>query len=158
VAVSGASDVNVPTKSEYGLRALIYLASHADQGLVPAREIAERWRVPVKYLEQILRILREGGLVEGQVGVGGGYRLTRSAARITAGEAVRLLDGRIAPMGGSSTSQSAAGEFELASGLHGLWARTQDAMMAVLDGTTIAELCLSVRPELSGPEERKHAG
>jgi Rrf2 family transcriptional regulator, cysteine metabolism repressor len=150
--------VNVPTKSEYGLRALIYLATHADQGLVPAREIAERWHVPVKYLEQILRILREGGLVEGQVGVGGGYRLTRPASAITAGEAVRLLDGRIAPMGGLSTHQSAAGEFELASGLHRLWARTQEAMLAVLDGTTIADLGLSAGPALTVSPETKRAG
>ncbi len=150
--------MNVPTKSEYGLRALIYLASHAGHGLVPAREIAERWHVPVKYLEQILRILREGGLVEGQVGVGGGYRLTRPASAMTAGEAVRLLDGRIAPMGGLSPYQPVPSEFELASGLHRLWARTQEAMLAVLDGTTVADLCLPARPAANVTVESKRAG
>jgi len=38
--------VNISTKSEYGLRALIYLASNSERGAIPAREIAERWNVP----------------------------------------------------------------------------------------------------------------
>jgi DNA-binding IscR family transcriptional regulator len=46
--------MNVSTKSEYGLRALIYLATYAEREAIPAREIAEKWSVPVKYLEQIL--------------------------------------------------------------------------------------------------------
>ncbi|HKX32697.1 MAG TPA: Rrf2 family transcriptional regulator, partial [Blastocatellia bacterium] len=66
--------MNVSTKSEYGLRALIYLASNSEREAIPAREIAERWSVPVKYLEQILKSLKEAGLVVSQVGVGGGYR------------------------------------------------------------------------------------
>ena len=69
--------MNVSAKSEYGLRALIVLADRASEGLVPARQIAESCEVPIKYLEQILKALRDGGLVEGQVGAAGGYRLTR---------------------------------------------------------------------------------
>jgi Rrf2 family protein len=151
-------DVNVSTKSEYGMRALIYLASHAGQGLVPAREIAESWHVPVKYLEQILRTLREGGLVEGQVGVGGGYRLTRPASAITAGEVIRLLDGRIAPMGCVSTFDYVPCEFEPTCGLKRLWARSREAMLAVLDGTTVADLCVPVRAAAMLPGESKQAG
>jgi Rrf2 family protein len=150
--------VNVSTKSEYGLRALIYLASHADHGLVPAREIAQSWHVPVKYLEQILRTLREGGLVEGQVGVGGGYRLTRAASTITAGEVIRLLDGRIAPMGCVSSSDYVPCEFEPACGLKGLWARTRQAMLSVLDGTTIAELCVPASRSMPLVVVSKQAG
>ena len=41
---------------------------------LPAREIGERWHVPVKYLEQILTALKEAGIVESQVGASGGYR------------------------------------------------------------------------------------
>ena len=55
--------MNVSTKSEYGLRALIYLASHEDRDAIPAREIATEWSVPVKYLEQILKTLKEAGIL-----------------------------------------------------------------------------------------------
>jgi Rrf2 family protein len=133
--------MNVSTKSEYGLRALIYLASHSDRAVVPAREIAERWHVPVKYLEQILKTLKEAGIVEGHVGVRGGYHLTRPATLITAGEVIRALDGRIAPMGCVSSYEYVPCEFEESCGLKTLWSRTRAAMLGVLDQTTIADLC-----------------
>lgn len=133
--------MNVSTKSEYGLRALIYLASHEDRGPIPAREIAAEWSVPAKYLEQILKTLKEAQLVESQVGVGGGYRLSRPATLITAGEVIRALDGRIAPMGCVSSYEYVPCEFEPACGLRTLWARTRAAMLGVLDQTTVADLC-----------------
>ena len=135
--------MNVSTKSEYGLRALIYLASCQEGKAIPAREIAEKWKVPIKYLEQILKALKDGGIVEGQVGVAGGYRLTRPASMITAGEVIRILDGRLAPMGCVSTYDYEPCEFEPACGLKMLWARTRTAMLAVLDQTTIADLALT---------------
>jgi len=134
--------MNISTKSEYGLRALIYLAGNTERGAVPAREIAEEWNVPVKYLEQILKLLKDAGIVESQMGVAGGYRLARPATLITAGEVVRLLDGRLAPIGCVSTSDYVPCEFEPACGLKMLWARTRAAIVGVLDQTTIADLCM----------------
>lgn len=133
--------MNVSTKSEYGLRALIYLASNSEREAVPAREIAEKWSVPVKYLEQILKTLKEAGLITGQVGVGGGYRLTRAASLITAGEVIRTLDGRLAPMGCVSSYDYEQCEFEPSCGLKTLWTRTRAAIIGVIDQTTIADLC-----------------
>ncbi|MDX6709693.1 MAG: hypothetical protein QOH96_709 [Blastocatellia bacterium] len=137
--------MNVSTKSEYGLRALIYLASSGDREAIPAREIAQSWNVPVKYLEQILKTLKEAGIISGQVGVGGGYRLTRPAVLITAGEVIRILDGRLAPMGCVSPFDYEPCEFEPACGLKLLWTRTRAAIVGVLDNTTIADLCMPPR-------------
>jgi Rrf2 family protein len=133
--------MNVSTKSEYGLRALIYLASNSGREAIPAREIAERWNVPVKYLEQILKTLKESGLVSSQMGAVGGYRLTRPATLITAGEVIRTLDGRLAPMGCVSSYDYEPCEFEPSCGLKTLWARARAALVGVLDQTTIADLC-----------------
>ena len=133
--------MNVSTKSDYGLRALIYLAGKTGQA-VPAREIAEQWNVPVKYLEQILKVLKESNIVTSQVGIGGGYRLSRPPTLITAGEVIRILDGRLSPMGCVSTYDYEPCEFESACGLKTLWARARAALMGVLDQTTIADLCI----------------
>jgi Rrf2 family protein len=138
--------MNISTKSEYGLRALIYLASHSERAAIPVREIAEKWNVPVKYLEQILKTLRDAGIVAGQVGVGGGYHLTRAATLITAGEVIRALDGRVAPMGCVSSYDYIPCEFETACGLKMLWARTRAAIIGVVDQTTIADLCMPAKP------------
>lgn len=139
--------MNISTKSEYGLRALIYLASHSNRDAIPARVIAEEWNVPVKYLEQILKVLKESGMVESQMGVAGGYRLARPATLITAGEAIRVLDGRLAPIGCVSTYDYEPCEFEPTCGLKTLWARTHAAIVGVLDQTTIADLCMPSTPQ-----------
>lgn len=133
--------MNVSTKSEYGLRALIYLASNSQHEAVPAREIAQKWNVPVKYLEQILKALKDAGIISGQVGVGGGYRLTRAPSLITAGEVIRILDGRLAPMGCVSSYDYEPCEFEPSCGLKTLWTKTRAAIVGVIDQTTIADLC-----------------
>jgi len=145
--------MNVSTKSEYGLRALIYLAANnAESGgaAIPAREIAEKWSVPVKYLEQILKTLKETGIVTSQVGIGGGYRLARPATLITTGEVIRILDGRISPMGCVSSYDYEPCEFENACGLKMLWARARAALVGVLDQTTIADLCIEADRQRGG--------
>ena len=134
--------MNISTKSEYGLRTLIYLAANYEREAVPAREIAEQWHVPLKYLEHILKTLKEAELIEGQVGAGGGYRLSRPASLITAGEVIRVLDGRIAPIGCVSANEYEPCEFEPVCGLKTLWARTRAAILGVIDQTTIADLCI----------------
>jgi len=134
--------MSVSTKSEYGLRALIYLASHTDREAIPAREIAESWRVPIKYLEQILKQLKDSGFVESHLGVAGGYRLARPATLITAGQVIRALDGRLSPIGCVSTYDYEPCEFEPACGLKMLWVRTRAAIVGVLDQTTISDLCI----------------
>ena len=139
--------MNISTKSEYGLRALIHLASNTGREALPSREIVERWHVPVKYLEQILTALKEAGIVESQVGASGGYRLARPATLITAGEVIRVLDGRLAPVGCVSTYDYEPCEFEPACGLKTLWARTRAAIIGVLDQTTIADLCIPPKPQ-----------
>jgi Rrf2 family transcriptional regulator, cysteine metabolism repressor len=130
--------VNVSAKSEYGLRALVHLHRAGLSGMTPAREIAGACGVPLKYLEQILRVLKDGGLVEAQVGIAGGYRLSRPGSLITAGEAIRLLDERL----GLGSRAAAVGP--AADGLRLLWERIESAIKGVVDTTTIADLALSV--------------
>src|ERR1044072_2457554 len=127
--------MNVSTKSEYGLRALMYLASQTDSDAIPAREIAERWNVPAKYLEQTLKLLKGGSFVESRLGVGGGYRLARPASLIIVGDVIRALDGRLAPMGCVSSDDYDPCEFEGGCGLKVLWSRTRAAILGVLDQT-----------------------
>jgi Rrf2 family transcriptional regulator, cysteine metabolism repressor len=130
--------VNVSAKSEYGLRALVHLHRAGFSGMTPAREIAAACGVPLKYLEQILRVLKDGGLVDAQVGIAGGYRLSRPGSLITAGEAIRLLDERLGLGSGSSTGEPAT------DGLGLLWERIESAIKGVVDTTTIADLAFSV--------------
>ena len=79
--------LKVSQKLEYAMRAMIELADGTHTGvLVPAREIASRQQVPLRFLEQQLGALSKAGLVESFRGGGGGCRLARPPGEITVAE------------------------------------------------------------------------
>ena len=83
-------------RSRYALRALTDLAERHGSPPVTAGDIAERQRVPRKFLDLILLDLKAAGLIESQRGRAGGYRLARAPKDISFGEVIRLLDGPLA--------------------------------------------------------------
>src|SRR3954471_1210797 len=61
--------------------------------------------IPLKFLEQILLVLRKGGILHSKRGAGGGYTLAKPATRITLGEIIELVDGPLEILpGGESLS------------------------------------------------------
>jgi Rrf2 family protein len=109
---------------------------------VQIREIAERQQIPLKYLEQILLSLKQLGLVHSRKGPGGGYFLSKPASAITLGAVVRAMEGPLAPMSCASISGYAeCGCPEPSTcGLRAVWKEARDALAAVLDGTTFADI------------------
>ncbi len=85
-------------KAEYALRAVVAMARSSRTKPVPIQELSEVAHVPVKFLEQILLILKRGGILQSKRGVGGGYQLLKQASHITLAEVVRLIDGEFVPM------------------------------------------------------------
>jgi Rrf2 family protein len=81
------------TKTQYALRALYDLAFHSMGQATQAKEIADRERIPPRYLEQILQDLRRAGIVEAKRGPHGGYALSRPADQIRLGEILRAVRG-----------------------------------------------------------------
>src|SRR5664279_3818544 len=89
-------------RGEYGLRAMIILAGtphpNAPLPVVQIKEISEREKIPGKFLEQILLSLKNAGLLQSKMGVGGGYYLAKPPSEITLGQIFRVLDGPLAPI------------------------------------------------------------
>ena len=67
----------VSTRGRYALRIMMELAQYDRNRWIPLPLIAEKQEVSEKYLESIISVLVKAGLVEGQRGKGGGYRLSR---------------------------------------------------------------------------------
>ena len=124
-------------KGEYALRALIDLGIAAEVGrpLVQVSELAEKERIPVKFLEQIMQLLKEEGFVESRRGKFGGYRLARPAAKITVGSVVRVIDGPLAPIGCVSHSayEKCSCPDEVHCGLRMLMLDVRNAIAGILD-------------------------
>lgn len=100
----------VSTRVEYGMMALLDIAEHSENHMsVSTTEIAERQNVSQKYLEQILPLLRQAGLIRAQKGLRGGYSLSRSANVIKLSEVLNALDGSIlAGMEGAEDGQGSS--------------------------------------------------
>jgi Rrf2 family iron-sulfur cluster assembly transcriptional regulator len=86
--------MKLSTKTRYGTRILIELALQANQGVTQVSKIAFNQRIPVKYLEQILRALKQAGVVKSVRGPKGGHLLAKDPAQISLGQIVRLLEGQ----------------------------------------------------------------
>ncbi len=78
--------------SEYALQAMVYLARHVDDWPIPSRVIAREANVPGKYLSSILSELVRVGVLESSPGLGGGFRMARSAKKISLSEVLASFE------------------------------------------------------------------
>ena len=143
--------LKVSQKLEYAMRAMIELADRRHEGtLVPAREIAARQHIPVRFLEQQLGALSKAGLVESFRGGGGGCRLAREAAEITIAEIADAIEGQIYPMFCLEPADHTCFQ-DARCGLQGFWADVAKAVQAVFAQTTVADLAARHRRMTPGP-------
>src|SRR5438093_12690484 len=131
------------------MRAMIELAQRRrDDALVPAREIAARQQVPLRFLEQQLGALGKAGLVESFRGAGGGCRLARAASDITVAEIADAIEGHMYPMFCLEPSDHTCFQ-DSRCGLQGFWADVARAVQEVFRETTVADL--AARHPAPGP-------
>lgn len=121
-------------KTEYGLIALLELASiHAQGSVLQVAEIASRQKIPDRYLEQMLTSLRRGQILRSIRGPRGGYQLARPPAEIRVSDVVRCLEGESpAPRSARDTP-----EYDV---LTALETELATARERILEATTLQEL------------------
>ena len=85
--------MKLSTRGRYGIHAMFDLALYGQETPQPIKAIVEREGVPEAYLEQLIAVLRKGGLVTSIRGAQGGYMLSRPAGEITVGNVLRALEG-----------------------------------------------------------------
>ena len=129
-------------KTRYALKALLELAALPAGATMSSAAISARRAIPVKYLEAILVELKRDGLVRGQRGRTGGYRLARSAKRISFGVVVRLMEGPLALLpclSGTRNRRCADCVDGRACELKKRFRAVRDSTAAILDEWTLAD-------------------
>jgi Rrf2 family protein len=130
-------------KTRYALKALAILAERRGDEPTLIAEISEREGIPLKFLQGILRELRQHGVLSAQRGRGGGYRLNKPAEEVTLADIIRALDGPLAPVPClSRTAYRRCDECrsELTCGVRLVLKDLHDATATILEGTTLADL------------------
>ena len=84
-------------RTKYAIKTLIFLyENEVDNKPVSAKSISEHENIPFKFLEKILRELRQHRLIKSERGAVGGYRFLKPANTITVADVMRIIDGPIA--------------------------------------------------------------
>lgn len=130
-------------KTEYALRALSELALHADQGNLQSQELSRRENIPVKFLEQILLVLKNAGILQSRRGAGGGYTLNRPAVQITLGEVIRLIEGPLTLLEciDGATPDNCSCSDETTCGIRDVMADVSRGIAGLVDSITLADIC-----------------
>src|SRR5664279_3909290 len=119
-------------KGEYALQAVLDLASRRAGEPIRIADIAQRQKIPQKFLELILAGLKQGGFVESRRGAEGGYLLARPADSITVGEVTRFVEG---PQQGKTRPRR-----KTETPFSDLWVQVDNAVAEIVDHTTFADL------------------
>ena len=136
------------------MRALIVLGLNYGEGVVRIQTISAAQNIPKRFLEQILNELKTAGVLESRRGIAGGYRLHRPPEQITLAEIIRLIEGPLAPVGCVSEKfyEKCSCPNEEKCGIRSIMKEVREAIVKVLEGVTVAQLCERVK-ELQGKLE-----
>ena len=142
--------MRLTTKGRYAVTAMLDLALHQGQHPVTLQDIAMNQEISLSYLEQLFARLRQGGLVQGTRGPGGGYRLAQDAGEVSIAGIISAVDEKadLTRCGGKSNCQQ--GEECLT---HELWAELSDKIYQFLDDISLNDLVQ--RPKVQAVAERQ---
>ena len=145
--------MKVSTRGEYGVRAMVALASHYGNGPMSIATMARESAVPYAYLEQLIAPLRKAGLVESKRGAQGGYSLTRPPRDVRVGDVYRVMEGPVAPMDCVSEDESEQ-TCPLIEGCQTrpVWLKVRDSIIDAIDSMTLADLIGEKQPVTPQPE------
>lgn len=135
--------MKVSTRTRYGLRLLIHLASQEPGTLVNVKEASKHEGVSAKYLEQIIRPLKKAGMLSVARGAYGGYMIGRDPAAITVFEVFELLED--GPMLMDCLDDTAACTRRQQCSTLDFWLDFRSLITDHLKGVTIADLVRSNR-------------
>ena len=128
--------MRMSSQVEYGIRAMIDIATYGTDTPVQARDIHRRQNIDEHFISQIMLMLRRAGLIESLRGRQGGHRLARPAAQICLLDIIEALEG-------SDDSREKAAPATVADAVvvREAWIAAREHARAALAVTTLAMLC-----------------
>ena len=129
----------ISTRGRYALRVMVELAERGSGNFVPLREISESQGISVKYLESIASELSKAGLLEGQHGKGGGYKLAVPPEKISVKSVLCVTEGHVSPVACLKNSPNACERAKNCRTLP-LWEKLYDLIDDFFENVTVHEL------------------
>lgn len=130
--------MKLSTRTRYAVRAMIELAQNEPNKPLQLKVIAERQDISVKYLEQLMAVLRSAGLIRSVRGSKGGYVLSRPASQVRLSDVLHCLEGSVMTVECVEDNQSCARAAECAA--RQVWVKVQQAIEEVLQSITLQDV------------------
>lgn len=130
--------MKISTRTRYGLRAVLELAMSYGQGPLQLKAIAQHQDISVKYLEQIIAILKSGGFVRSIRGARGGYILAISPNQVKISDVFGCLEGPVNTVDCIENQNCCARVADCLA--REVWAQVQNAINNILQSITLQDL------------------
>lgn len=130
--------MKLSTRTRYGMRAVIELAQHQEKRPLQLKVIAERQDISIKYLEQLMSMLRSSGLLRSIRGAKGGYILARPPEQIKLSEVFRCLEGPVTTA--ECTENTDYCEHSKDCVAREVWIEVEAAIQKILRSITLADM------------------
>ena len=127
-------------KADYALIAMNHLARRqgSPSASTSARDIAERYDIPIELMAKVLQRLARRGLLTSHQGTRGGYRLGRPSSLISVADIIQAIDGPLT-VTACSTGADSCGQYAKCSVRDPLW-RLKDRIVAALVTCSLQEI------------------
>ncbi|MBT9438710.1 MAG: Rrf2 family transcriptional regulator [Desulfobacterales bacterium] len=130
--------MRLSTKSRYGTRAMLDIAINYEKGPVSVKSMADRQGISVKYMEQLIPLLKVAGLIRSVRGAGGGYTLSKDVRRINLRDIIDALEGSMFPVDCVDNPEICDRTKKCAT--YEIWKDIQDTINNMLDSLTLADM------------------
>ena len=130
--------MKLSTRTRYGIRAIMELADNYGNGPLQLKIIAEREDISIKYLEQLMAILKSSGLIRSVRGSKGGYVLAKEPGEIKVSDCFKCLEGPMVTVECVDDKNFCERTTDCVA--RQLWSEVQQAMIAVLESLTLKDL------------------
>ena len=130
--------MRLSTRTRYGMRAMLELAAHYGKGPLQIKIIAQRQEISIKYLEQLMAMLKSGGFIRSMRGSKGGYLLARAPDKIKISEVFTAREGPVVTVECVEDQSYCSRAIDCVT--RQLWADVQNAIMGVLNSLTLQDL------------------
>ena len=133
--------IRVPLKLTYGIWVALELALRYGHAPVQARVIATRQSIPIRFIEQVLQALKQGGIVDSLRGAQGGYSLKKTPADLSLADIVEAMNGSLhTDVRQMSHNGQTKRPIQLEGLLSTIWDRAHQAELEVLNSVTLETL------------------
>jgi Rrf2 family iron-sulfur cluster assembly transcriptional regulator len=138
--------MRLSTKAQYAVRALVSLNLASSGSPVTIKDISEREKISLTYLEQLFVKLRRGQIVKSVRGPGGGYLLARAADQIRVDQIIDTVEEILVPVSCMNADGSCGCDLECAT--QSVWQGLGNQIRTFLASMTLEDLTKEARCRL----------